>query len=157
MGNRTYRIALHTFALAVLLVAGKSMAASSQTPQPLEAADSTVATQPAPGDVHGIVRDANGSPVRGATIRLMSETDTVRVRSDGSGKFHARLSAMRGVYVLVQAFGFRDLFRAYRASGRPIDAALALPPPYPLGGVAVTLREKLTEPSALRKGALSES
>ena len=146
MANRTYRITLRTYALAsalaVLLVAGKSMAASTQAPQPLAAADSTVATHPAPVDVHGIVRDANGSPVRGATIRLMSETDTVRVRSDGAGKFHARLSAMRGVYVLVQAFGFRDLFRAYRASGRPIDAALALPPPYPLGGVAVTLREE---------------
>lgn len=152
MAIRPYRIALHTVALALLVVAGKSTAASTEGSQPLATADSTVATHPAPVDVRGIVRDANGSPVRGATIRLMSETDTVRVRSDGYGKFHGRLTAMRGVYVLVQAYGFRDLFRAFRASGRPIDAALALPPPYPLGGAAVTLRDTPTagkRPSAL--------
>jgi hypothetical protein len=153
VATRSYRIALHTFALALLVVAGKATAASTQEPQPLAAADSTAATQPAPVDVRGIVRDANGSPVRGATIRLTSETDTVRVRSDGYGKFHARLSATRGVYVLVQAYGYRDLFRTFRTSGRPIDAALALPPPYPLGGVAITLLE-VTERSALREGAL---
>lgn len=153
MTTRSYRTALHAFAptlaLALLLLAGKSIAASVPAPQPLASADSTVATQPAPVDVHGIVRDANGSPIRGATIRLMSETDTVRVRSDGYGKFHARLTAMRGVYVLVQAFGYRDLFRAFRAAGQPIDAALALPPPYPLGGVAVTLREDSSPNRAL--------
>jgi hypothetical protein len=93
-------------------------------------------------DVRGVVRDANGTPIRGATIRLMSETDTVRVRSDGSGRFHARLTATRGVNLLVQAYGYRDLARTYLASGRPIEAALALPPPYPLGGVAVTLLEE---------------
>jgi hypothetical protein len=147
--NRSYRIALHTLALALLVVAGKSVAAEAKGPQPLAAADSTVATHPAPVDVRGIVRDANGSPVRGATIRLMSETDTVRVRSDGYGKFHGRLTAMRGVYVLVQAYGFRDLFRAFRAADGPIDAALALPPPYPLGGVAVTLREESSPNRAL--------
>jgi hypothetical protein len=148
VGTHSYKTCLKTFlhalTLALLVVAGKAAAAgtpAAQGPQPLASADSMVATHPSPVDVHGVVRDANGSPIRGATIRLMSETDTVRVRSDESGKFHARLTATRGVYLLVQAYGFRDLFRAFRASGRPIDAALALPPPYPLGGVAVTLRE----------------
>lgn len=153
MEHRSCRLALHTFvlafALALLFVAGQATAESTPKPQPLAAADSTVATHPEPVDVHGILRDANGSPVRGATIRLMSETDTVRVRSDGYGKFHARLSALRGVYVLVQAFGFRDLFRVFRAAGGPIDAALALPPPYPLGGVAVTLREESSPSRAI--------
>ena len=144
MATRTCKIILHALTLAILIVAGKAAAANtSNAPgsQPLAATDSTVATHPEPVDVHGVVRDANGSPIRGATIRLTSETDTVRVKSDGSGKFHARLTATRGVYLLVQAFGYRDLFRVVRASGRPIDAALALPPPYPLGGVAVTLRD----------------
>jgi hypothetical protein len=148
VGTRSYKIFLflQALTLALLLVAGK--AAAADKPQPLASADSTVATHPSPVDVHGVVRDANGSPIRGATIRLMSETDTVRVRSDELGKFHARLTATRGVYLLVQAYGYRDLLRTFRASGRPIDAALALPPPYPLGGVAVTLRDELRSQSS---------
>jgi hypothetical protein len=142
--TRTYKTVLHALTLALLIVAGKAAAANPSNtpgPPPLAAADSMVATHPEPVDVNGVVRDANGSPIRGATIRVTSETDTVRVKSDGSGKFHARVTATRGVYLLVQAFGYRDLLRVFRASGRPIDAALALPPPYPLGGVAVTMRD----------------
>lgn len=93
-------------------------------------------------EIRGFVHDANGGPVRGATIRLMSETDTVRVSSDGSGRFHASLTAMRGVRVLVQAYGYRDLVRSYGATRSVIQAALALPPPYPLGWVTVTMADE---------------
>jgi hypothetical protein len=113
-------------------VAGSALAAKAVP-------DSTLANaRPAPVAVRGTLRDANGSPIRGATINLMSETDTVRVFSDASGKFHARLTATRGVFMLVQAYGYRDLLRLFRASGHAIDAALALPPPYPLGGAIIT-------------------
>ncbi|MGE5178559.1 MAG: TonB-dependent receptor [Bacteroidota bacterium] len=87
----------------------------------------------------GFVHDANGGPVRGANIRVMSETDTVDVQSNSDGRFRARVTATRGVRVRVRAFGYRDLFRSFRAAGNPvIQAALALPPPYPLAGVTVT-------------------
>ncbi len=113
-------------------VAGSALAAKAT-------ADSSLANaRPAPVAVRGTLRDANGSPIRGATINLMSETDTVRVYSDAAGKFHARLNATRGVFMLVQAYGYRDLLRLFRASGHAIEAALALPPPYPLGGALIT-------------------
>jgi hypothetical protein len=109
-------------------------------PDPQVQSDSTEAPHgPSRVEIRGFVHDANGGPVRGATIRLMSETDTVRVSSDGSGRFHASLTAMRGVRVLVQAYGYRDLVRSYGATRSVIQAALALPPPYPLGWVTVTM------------------
>lgn len=97
---------------------------------------------PAPILIRGTIRDANGGPVRGAVVRLMSETDTIRVQSDGSGHFRGRLTATRGVRVLVQAYGYRDLVRSFRASRSVIQAALALPPPYPLGWVTVTMADE---------------
>lgn len=130
-----------SFLLVMLLATAQPARAESSVPDSMVAghADSTVAADPRPVDVRGVVRDANGSPIRGATIRLTSETDTVRIYSDGAGRFHARITATRGVNLLVRAYGYRDLLRAYRSLGRPtIDAALALPPPYPLGGVTVT-------------------
>jgi hypothetical protein len=103
------------------------------------AADSAATRTPERVEVRGVVHDANGGPVRGASIRVMSETDTVDVQSNGDGRFLARVTATRGVRVLVQAFGYRDLVRSFRAAGRPvIQAALALPPPYPLAGVTIT-------------------
>lgn len=123
-------------------VAGSALAAksakSAQTAQTAAADSSLANARPAPVAVRGTLRDANGSPIRGATINLMSETDTVRVYSDAAGKFHARLNATRGVFMLVQAYGYRDLLRLFRASGHAIEAALALPPPYPLGGALIT-------------------
>jgi hypothetical protein len=117
------------------------------------AADSALAdARPGPVAVRGTLRDANGSPIRGATIHMMSETDTVRVFSDSAGKFHARLTATRGVYMVVQAYGYRDLYRSFRPSGHAIDAALALPPPYPLGGTLITL---LHSPRSIDKDQLS--
>jgi len=132
---------LASFLLVTLLAAPQHARADSSATKRMFAGpipDSTVAFDPRPVDVRGVVRDANGSPIRGATIRLTSETDTVRVHSDGAGRFHARITAGRDVLVLVRAYGYRDMIRDYRASGRPIDAALALPPPYPLGGVTIT-------------------
>jgi carboxypeptidase family protein len=109
-------------------------------------ADSTAAPHaPSRVEIRGFVHDANGGPVRGATIRLTSETDTVQVSSDASGRFHARLTAERGVRVLVQAYGYRDLVRSFRASRSVIQAALALPPPYPLGWVTVTMADSPCE------------
>jgi hypothetical protein len=117
-------------------IAGHALAAKAAASA---AADSMLAhARPAPVAVRGTLRDANGSPIRGATINLMSETDTVRVYSDAAGKFHARLTATRGVFMLVQAYGYRDLLRSFRASGHAIDAAVALPPPYPLGWSIIT-------------------
>ena len=123
--------------------------AAAQTPAPdpsaaptatqTSAADSAATRIPERVEVRGIVHDANGGPVRGANIRVMSETDTVDVQSNGDGRFQARVTATRGVRVLVQAFGYRDLVRSFRAAGKPvIQAALALPPPYPLAGVTIT-------------------
>jgi hypothetical protein len=129
-------------------IAGSALAANEVS------ADSVLAAnpRPAPVSVRGILRDANGSPIRGASIRLTSETDTVRVYSDTFGKFHAKLTATRGVFVFVQAFGYRDLYRSFRASGHPIDAAFALPPPYPLGWTLIT-EAPLSGESAARRSA----
>ena len=103
--------------------------------------DSTGLRGPSRIEIRGFVSDANGGPVRGATIRLMSESDTVKTRSDATGRFHARVTATKGVRVLVQAYGYRDLVRSYRASRPVIQAALALLPPYPLGWVTVTMAD----------------
>lgn len=92
-------------------------------------------------EIRGFVHDANGGPVRGATVRLMSESDTVKVTSDGSGRFHGRLTALNGVRVLVQAYGYRDQLRTYQVSQPVIQVGLALPPPYPLGWVTVTMAD----------------
>lgn len=135
---------------AALFVAGwgadRAVAAPTDTaPNAQAVSDSTASTAahgPSRVEIRGFVHDANGGPVRGATIRLMSETDTVQVSSDGSGHFRARLTATRGVRVLVQAYGYRDLVRIYGASRSVIQAALALPPPYPLGWVTVTMADE---------------
>jgi hypothetical protein len=135
---------LAALALAMLTATGGRAVADVGAADPAPAsntvaADSVVAAHPpAPVKIRGMVRDANGSPIRGAVIRLMSEVDTVRVQSDGSGRFHARLNVSRGVSVIVQAYGYRDLVRSFRANGGPIVAALALLPPYPLGGITVS-------------------
>jgi len=105
--------------------------------------DSTAAPHaPTRVEIRGFVHDANGGPVRGATVRIMSESDTVRVTSDGSGRFHGKLTATSDVQVLVQAYGYRDLVRTYEVSQPVIQAGLALPPPYPLGWVTVTMRDE---------------
>ncbi len=105
-------------------------------------ADSTAGPRrPSRVVIHGVVRDANGGPVRGATIRLMSETDTLEVQCDALGKFRGRLTALQGVKVLVRAYGYRDQVRTIRASRSVIQAAFALPPPYPLGWTTVTMAE----------------
>lgn len=96
-------------------------------------------------EIRGFVHDANGGPVRGATVRLMSESDTVRVMSDGSGHFHGRLTALDGVRVLVQAYGYRDQLRTYQVSQPVLQVGLALPPPYPLGWVTVTMADDRME------------
>ena len=133
-------------------VAGNALAA--QRTASAAADDSSLANaRPAPVAVRGTLRDANGSPIRGATINLMSETDTVRVYSDAAGKFHARLTATRGVFMLVQAYGYRDLLRLFRASGHAIDAALALPPPYPLGGAIITAAPRFRHAAGAFAGA----
>jgi hypothetical protein len=134
---------------SVLLAALIAAAAPSPTPaiaaptQPetIAAPDDSTAHGPSRVEIRGFVHDANGGPVRGATIRLMSETDTVQTQSDGTGRFHARITATKGIRVLVQAYGYRDLLRSYGASRTVIQAALALPPPYPLGWVTVTMAD----------------
>jgi len=140
-----------TVPAAVAAAVADSTATISKTPA-MMASDTTTAHRPHPVEVRGVVQDANGGPVRGATIRLTSETDTLLIHSDGAGRFHATLTASRGVSLLVQAYGYRDLVRSYRAYGRPIDAALALPPPYPLGWVTVVIvtppREEQVPPGA---------
>lgn len=138
--------------LVMLITAAQYASGAPSVPSGALAAQSTASAaddsslanaRPAPVAVRGTLRDANGSPIRGATINLMSETDTVRVYSNAEGKFHARLTATRGVSMVVQAYGYRDLYRSFRASGHGIDAALALPPPYPLGGVIITAAPRL--------------
>ena len=116
----------------------------------IAAPDDSAAHGPSRVEIRGFVHDANGGPVRGATIRLMSETDTVQVSSDGSGRFHARLTATRGVRVLVQAYGYRDLVRSFGATRSVIQAALSLPPPYPMGWVTVTMAKDPHRAPALR-------
>lgn len=134
--------------VAALLAAGglhTARAAAEPDPStPQASTDSaTVSHSPTRVEIRGFVHDANGSPVRGATIRLTSETDTVRVQSDGTGRFRARITATNGVRVLVQAYGYRDMARSFRASHAVIQAALSLPPPYPLGWVTVTMADEL--------------
>jgi len=132
---------------ALIITGGLNATQAGAAPDKPDAAtraesDSSVASHaPTSVVIRGFVHDANGGPVRGATIRLTSETDTVQVQSDGTGRFHARITATAGVRVLVQAYGYRDLVRSYRASSAVIQAALALPPPYPLGWVTVTMAD----------------
>ena len=136
---------------ALIVTGGLNATAAGATPDNPDAStraesDSSAASHaPTSVVIRGFVHDANGGPVRGATIRLTSETDTVQVQSDGTGRFHARITATAGVRVLVQAYGYRDLVRSYRASSSVIQAALALPPPYPLGWVTVTMAGDLFE------------
>jgi hypothetical protein len=155
MNDRLPKIQVLASVLIAALFATGSMNASRAGAAPTDTepdahafSDSSAASHgPSRVEVRGFVHDANGGPVRGATIRLMSETDTVQVASDGYGHFRARLTANRGVRVLVQAYGYRDLVRIYGASRSVIQAALALPPPYPLGWVTVTMA---TPPDATR-------
>lgn len=146
---------------ASVLVAALLAAAAPNTPPaiaappvtdsiaaPIAVPDDSAAHGPSRVEIRGFVHDANGGPVRGATIRLMSETDTVQTQSDGTGRFHARITATRGVRVLVQAYGYRDLVRSFGASRTVIQAALSLPPPYPLGWVTVTMADIPCEESS---------
>lgn len=125
--------------------------APSMDPTEAEPTDSTLAPHgPTRVVIRGVVRDANGGPVRGATIRLMSETDTVVVQSDATGRFRGRITAQRGVQVIVRAYGYRDLVRTIQASRTVIQAAFALPPPYPLGWVTITMAEDPFPPPSSR-------
>lgn len=148
--DRTHidRMIASSLLAALLAVAGPGTAWSEPAPAgapelesaPHFEADSTAGPRrPSRVVIHGVVRDANGGPVRGATIRLMSETDTLEVQCDALGKFRGRLTALQGVKVLVRAYGYRDQVRTIRASRSVIQAAFALPPPYPLGWTTVTM------------------
>lgn len=134
------RAALLAGALILAPAAGAAEKDAPQVPEPeFDEADSTDAPHaPSRVVIRGVVRDANGGPVRGATIRFMSETDTLEVQTDRSGKFRGALTVVREVDVMVRAYGYRDLVRTYRASRPVIQAAFALPPPYPLGWVTIT-------------------
>ena len=118
--------------------------ASNRSAYHVESPSDSTATPHAPTrvEIRGFVHDANGGPVRGATVRIMSESDTVRVTSDGSGRFRGRLTATSDVQVLVQAYGYRDQVRTYQVSQSVLQVGLALPPPYPLGWVTVTMRDE---------------
>jgi hypothetical protein len=160
--TRLHAILLFASLMLVMLITAAQFASgapsvpSNALAAKAAAADSTLANaRPGPVAVRGTLSDANGSPIRGATINLMSETDTVRVYSNAEGKFHARLTATRGVSMVVQAYGYRNLYRSFRASGHGIDAALALPPPYPLGGAIITAAPPLLHaPSSINKDQL---
>jgi len=145
---RNTQIASLLFAALLLVNASKTTPALAASPQKNESIEAPVPTDSIAANhaptrimVRGYVHDANGSPVRAATIRVMSNTDTVQVQSDGTGKFKARLTAAGGVRVLVQAYGYRDLVRVFYGTQAVIQAPLALPPPYPLGWVTVTMAE----------------
>ena len=118
-----------TAAIALALIFAVPATATPTPP------DSKTALASVPVDIRGTVRDANGSPVRNASIRLMSDSDTLDVVTDGSGRFHGRLPTRNDVAVRVRAPGYRDLVRFVKSATRPVS--LTLPPPYPMSSVTM--------------------
>ena len=114
---------------------GASTEAPSHTSSEVSAEE---ARAPVPVEIRGKIRDANGSPVRRASVRLMSETDTLDVVTDASGRFRGSLPARRTVAVRVRAAGYRDFVRYVNPEGHPVGVSLTLPPPYPMASVTVT-------------------
>jgi hypothetical protein len=132
--SATARAARFAAAFALVLIVVSPVVARQATAEPATR-DSATALTSVPVEIRGTVKDANGNPVRNASVRLMSDSDTLDVVTDRSGRFHGRLPMKKDVAVRVRAPGYRDMVRFVKSAARPVS--LTLPPPYPMSSVTM--------------------
>lgn len=100
-----------------------------------------------PVHVEGVVRDAAGTPVSGATVSIQAGGDATHVATDNAGRFAFDWTGPRQATITVEAAGFARARRPVVLADTPLELFLA----------AAAFQDRVTVTAARRPEALGET